>query len=328
MKQGTPGHPKTADLAGRLQLPVYAAVGVLECLWHYTAAYAPAGDVGRWSDERIAAAIGWAGDAHELVAALTAARWLDRVEGPGRLYVHDWHDHATDQTQAKLARAGQLFANGVRPSSSKLGKKERAAADRALEAAQADFRSAAPDGAQRPPAAANGARRPPTLPCLALPDLPPPPLSPSEPGEGGSGGKPVGGLSAQARERQLAHLAELEDLPRREAAALEAAHVELARLAAREAEAAGRKPAEVLAVRSRTPQGAAFTDPSACWSLDWALATIGRLEAAWPDVCERARLFPLPVEASAAAAVDRGPPSADVSTPPPESNPQRFRGDS
>jgi hypothetical protein len=47
MKRGTPEHPKTAHLMAALSIPRPYAVGILELLWHFTARYAPRGDVGR-----------------------------------------------------------------------------------------------------------------------------------------------------------------------------------------------------------------------------------------------------------------------------------------
>ena len=57
MKRGTPDHPKTLELADRLGLERWGAVGLLECLWHFAAHYAKRGDVGRFSDEAIARAM-------------------------------------------------------------------------------------------------------------------------------------------------------------------------------------------------------------------------------------------------------------------------------
>lgn len=93
MKRGTPFHPKTLDLAGRLGVERWGAVGVLESLWHFAGQYARRGDVGRHSDQSIAAGIGWTGDATQLVEALIGAGWLDRCECH-RLRVHDWEQHA------------------------------------------------------------------------------------------------------------------------------------------------------------------------------------------------------------------------------------------
>lgn len=85
--------PKLAALGRKLGIRRYEVVGVLEHLWYFTATQAPRGDVGRWTDDEIAAGIDWPGDATELVDALVATRWLDRC-ADHRLLVHDWADHS------------------------------------------------------------------------------------------------------------------------------------------------------------------------------------------------------------------------------------------
>jgi hypothetical protein len=109
MKRGTPRHPKTDHLMGLLRLERWAAVGVLESLWHFTAGYAPRGDVGRFSDAEIAAGIDWRGDPTQLTQALVQARWLDRCRCH-RLRVHDWPEHAdqTVQRREEVKRYGLL----------------------------------------------------------------------------------------------------------------------------------------------------------------------------------------------------------------------------
>lgn len=105
MKRGTPGNPKLIDLARRLGVPRYAAVGILEMLWHYTAQYAPRGDIGRHGDETVLAeAVGWTGDPTELVLHLRGAGWLDLCRHG--LHVHDWPDHADQTVQRCPAVAG------------------------------------------------------------------------------------------------------------------------------------------------------------------------------------------------------------------------------
>jgi len=96
LKRGTPNHPKTRALAAALGLPQYAAVGILEALWHFAAAYARRGDVGRHSDAALAAAIDWREGPGTLVDALVSTGWLDRCRCH-RLRIHDWPEHA-DQT--------------------------------------------------------------------------------------------------------------------------------------------------------------------------------------------------------------------------------------
>ncbi len=85
-----------AHLKSLIGVPQYMAVGILEALWHFTATQAPRGDIGRWSDDQIASAIGWEGTSDYLITALVESRWIDKSE-EFRLLVHDWVDHS-DQT--------------------------------------------------------------------------------------------------------------------------------------------------------------------------------------------------------------------------------------
>ena len=114
MKRGTPELTKTKRLARRLGVPIYAAVGLLEYLWHWTARNARRGDVGRYDNIDIAEGIGWERDADELVAALTAEGWLDE-SAEHRLVVHDWQDHADDTTRKALEKAEETFVSGDSP---------------------------------------------------------------------------------------------------------------------------------------------------------------------------------------------------------------------
>jgi len=109
MKRGTPEHPKTRALVAILHIPIYSAVGILELLWHFTADYAPRGDVGRFSDEAIARAVGWHGSASRLVDALHHAGYLD-PDPEYRWVIHDWHMHADRAVLQKLERKRLTFA--------------------------------------------------------------------------------------------------------------------------------------------------------------------------------------------------------------------------
>ena len=88
MKRGATEHPKMADLARRLNVPIYVAVGVMECLWHWTAKYAPAGDVGKWGLAGIAKGVNWDGPADGLVEALVASRFVDEHPEHGFVILH------------------------------------------------------------------------------------------------------------------------------------------------------------------------------------------------------------------------------------------------
>ncbi len=108
MKRGTPRHPKIAHLRQLLKVGLAAAVGYLELLWHFTAEFAPKGDVGRFSDERIEGAMDWHGKSGRLVAALTESGWLDH-HSECRLCVHDWAHHADEAVKKRLSRLGLKF---------------------------------------------------------------------------------------------------------------------------------------------------------------------------------------------------------------------------
>lgn len=108
MKRGTPRHPKVTDLSARLKITHYAAVGLLEMLWHFAAEFCHAGDVGRFSDEAISKALCWDGTSSKLISSLTDSGWLDVCECH-RLRIHDWPDHADQTVERVLKGRGQSF---------------------------------------------------------------------------------------------------------------------------------------------------------------------------------------------------------------------------
>lgn len=113
MLRGGPAHPKTHRLAELLRLEQWGAVGILESLFHWTAAYARRGDVGRHSDVAIARGLGWMGDAAPLIAALVESGWLDRCECH-RLRVHDWPEHADNGVRNSKVFQDQGFLDCYR----------------------------------------------------------------------------------------------------------------------------------------------------------------------------------------------------------------------
>lgn len=112
MKRGTPDHPKTFQLAEALGISQLEAIGLLEALFHVTAAYTPQGDVGRYTDAFIARAVYWSGSPEALIEALVTARWLDRC-AVNRLVVHDWSDHADGSVRKRLKRDDVEFCRLV-----------------------------------------------------------------------------------------------------------------------------------------------------------------------------------------------------------------------
>jgi hypothetical protein len=129
MKREASEHPKLiefVDALEQLEVPHAKAVakGVLEGLWHFTARYAPGGDVGRFGDKAIARACGWDGEPEALIGMLVESGWIDR-EDDHRLVVHDWADHADDAVHRSLARKIERFADGSQPKLTRLGENER-----------------------------------------------------------------------------------------------------------------------------------------------------------------------------------------------------------
>lgn len=105
MKSGVIGSLKFKRLKRLLQLPDYAICGVLESIWGLAVEQAKLGDIGRFSDDEIAAGIEWEGDAAVLLAALVESKWLDRSPLESvRLIIHDWPEHAPQFVTRWIAR--------------------------------------------------------------------------------------------------------------------------------------------------------------------------------------------------------------------------------
>jgi hypothetical protein len=113
-KRGTLTHRRTRRLAAILRVAPPYALGLMEALWHVTAEHAPAGDVGRMSDQDLADELYWDGDAAELVGAYVKAGVLERHQSH-RLVVHGWSEHADNAVRHKLKRAGRVFWDGEPP---------------------------------------------------------------------------------------------------------------------------------------------------------------------------------------------------------------------
>lgn len=114
MKRGAIEHPKMLMLAALLGVDKLVAVGIMESLWHFAAKYAPQGDIGKYTDEMIAAGISWTDGAERLINALIECQWLDK-SGQVRLYVHDWHQHSDDYADKYLSYNGLTYSNGCKP---------------------------------------------------------------------------------------------------------------------------------------------------------------------------------------------------------------------
>jgi hypothetical protein len=99
---------------------------VLESLFHWARQYAIQGDVGKWSNARIADGIGWKGDPGKLIDMLIAAGFLDVHDDENvRLTIHDIEKHADNQWKQNLDDAGLKWWNGKRPRSGKSGRPKK-----------------------------------------------------------------------------------------------------------------------------------------------------------------------------------------------------------
>lgn len=111
MKVGTELTPKFKKLKRRLGLPLWQVKGLLESLWHVTLSSTPEGDIGRLSNEDIAATIEWDGDEDDLIHTLTETGWIDESD-EYRLVIHDWHVHAPNYLKANFKKWGKSFCTG------------------------------------------------------------------------------------------------------------------------------------------------------------------------------------------------------------------------
>lgn len=110
MKPGTPRHPKMFDLARRIGRSRREAVGIMEMLWHFTAEFAPRGDVGKYPDAEIEAACDWNGRKGALIEGLLGAVWLDEHK-EYRFVIHDWAVHAPEYVRKRLNRGQMTFVS-------------------------------------------------------------------------------------------------------------------------------------------------------------------------------------------------------------------------
>ena len=110
MKQGTESKLKFKKLQRRLGLNRWQCTGLLESLWHVTIENAWLGDIGKLSNEDIAAAIEWEEDAGELIKALVETRWLDKSD-KCRLFVHNWSIHCPAFLRGNAAKHGHVLAD-------------------------------------------------------------------------------------------------------------------------------------------------------------------------------------------------------------------------
>jgi hypothetical protein len=123
-------HPAFAYLATLLSLGPMEAHGLLAGLWAMAYRQAEDGDLTRFKPGAIAAAIGYAGNARDMVAALVEAGFLER-DGDERLLIHDWsswggalHEHRQKERLWQAA-ARDRHQPDVMPTSTRVSTSQR-----------------------------------------------------------------------------------------------------------------------------------------------------------------------------------------------------------
>ena len=112
MKEGTESKVKFKKLKRRLGMPEWQVIGLLEAIWKLARTSAQAGDIGKFSNEDIAASIEYDDDADELVRHLSECGWLDEDE-EYRLIIHNWSAHVPTYLKGNFKSHGKQFADQV-----------------------------------------------------------------------------------------------------------------------------------------------------------------------------------------------------------------------
>ncbi len=110
MKSGTDSKLKFKKLQRRLKLPRWQCVGLLETLWLVTRSEAYLGDIGKLSNEDIAAALEWEAEPDALIEALVETEWLDK-HPDFRLIVHHWSQHCPYYVKGAAGKHHATFAD-------------------------------------------------------------------------------------------------------------------------------------------------------------------------------------------------------------------------
>ena len=118
---------KTRRLARSLEMPPWAALGLMEALWGWARRAARSGriETSQWED--VADYLGWQKPVEDLRAKLVDAGLVDDMGGWD--WIHDWHQHADDVTRRNLERQGKVFANGAPTRGWKVDRNQTAAVD-------------------------------------------------------------------------------------------------------------------------------------------------------------------------------------------------------
>ncbi len=110
MKRALLTHPKTNDLASRLECSRPEAIGYLAMLFDFCAEHSPQGDLGKWPNGAIARACDWDGPPDALISALIGSKWVDEHQ-KYRLLIHDWSANCDNWVRAKVKKLGLSFCS-------------------------------------------------------------------------------------------------------------------------------------------------------------------------------------------------------------------------
>lgn len=102
-------HPKTKRASRALGLSIPAMAGHLIALWLWCMDYAKHGDLSQYTNEEIADAAMWEGDAATFYQALVECKWLEATED--KLLVHDWFEYGGKLTTEKEKDAARKRAD-------------------------------------------------------------------------------------------------------------------------------------------------------------------------------------------------------------------------
>jgi hypothetical protein len=110
MKRGTSNHPKVYALCEAMNIDRPTALGYLILLWEFASEYAPEGDIGKYPDTRIEAAMDFSGRGKprgKLIEALSSVGFVDR-DDEVRLKIHDWTEHCEKYVHRRIQRRQQV----------------------------------------------------------------------------------------------------------------------------------------------------------------------------------------------------------------------------
>jgi hypothetical protein len=151
---------KFKRLRDQLEIPEYECVGLLSLLWLICSREAPDGGIGKLSDDDLGYLLGWTrSTGAELVTVLVERGWLDR-DPVYRLVCHDWSEHCEDSIDARLARSGQVYADGAMPRMKKVSRNEHAVVWERCTEAQHEWQRLHDEAARQPTATSGGERQP------------------------------------------------------------------------------------------------------------------------------------------------------------------------